>query len=119
MALHNERGKKGEELAKQFLEAKGYEILDQNWAYKHAEIDLIAFHNQTLIFVEVKTRSSLHFGEPQDFVSPRKHRLLASAASRYIELIGYSGEIRFDIIGIYIKDEHPKINHIENAFWPV
>ena len=66
MAIHNELGKKGEQLAVDFLQKKGYTILDRNWRFKKAEVDIIAQKEQILAIVEVKTRSSNYFGNPQD-----------------------------------------------------
>ena len=76
MAEHNDLGKFGEELAVDFLEKNGYEILETNWVFDKAEIDIIAQKNGILAVVEVKTRSSIDFGLPQDFVKPKKIQLL-------------------------------------------
>ena len=76
MAEHNDLGKLGEELAVDFLEKNGYEILETNWVFDKAEIDVIAQKNGILAVVEVKTRSSIEFGLPQDFVKPKKIQLL-------------------------------------------
>ena len=70
MAEHNELGKLGEELAVDFLQKNGYEILETNWVFQKAEIDIIAQKDNILVAVEVKTRSSIDFGLPQDFVKP-------------------------------------------------
>lgn len=72
MAEHNELGKLGEELAVDFLQKNGYDILETNWVFQKAEIDIIAQKDNTLVAVEVKTRSSIDFGLPQDFVKPKK-----------------------------------------------
>ncbi len=120
MAAHNDLGKYGEQLAKTYLEERGYEILDENWEYEHAEIDLIAYLNHIIIFVEVKTRSSISFGLPEDFVNKGKRQLMANAADEYIELMNHEGEVRFDIISVLFKNNNRyTINHIEDAFWPV
>ncbi len=119
MAAHNELGKKGELLAANFLEQAGYRILERNWVYGKAEIDLIVFHNQTLIFVEVKTRRSADHGEPEDFVDWKKEKQLEFASAVYIDRKNHQGEIRFDIVAIVFENEQLyKINHIEDAFWP-
>lgn len=76
MASHNELGKLGEELAVEFLQKNAYEILDQNWRYKKAEVDIIARKGETLAIVEVKTRSTDAFGDPQDFVKPKKNKII-------------------------------------------
>ena len=72
MAEHNDLGKFGEELAVEFLEKNGYTILETNWFFNKAEIDIIAQKENILAVVEVKTRSSLDFGLPQEFVKPKK-----------------------------------------------
>jgi len=72
MAAHNDLGKQGEEHAVAFLQSNGYDILETNWVFQKAEVDIIAFKNNILAVVEVKTRSSLEFGLPQDFVKPKK-----------------------------------------------
>ncbi len=119
MAEHNNLGRKGEELAKQHLEAAGYEILDENWRFGKAEVDLIAYLDKTIIFVEVKTRTGNAFGEPEDFVDQAKKVLLASAADEFIELMDFKGEARFDIIAILFgRQGNYRLNHIEDAFWP-
>jgi putative endonuclease len=73
MAEHNELGKLGEQKAVKFLQDKGYTILETNWTFQKAEIDILAQKEDTLAVVEVKTRSSLEFGLPQDFVNPKKN----------------------------------------------
>jgi len=119
MATHNDLGRRGEQLAKNHLEANGYEILDENWCHGKAEVDLIAYKDRTIIFIEVKTRTGTGFGEPEDFVDVRKQKLLAKAADEYIYLMNHQGEVRFDIIAILFTSENAyRLNHIEDAFWP-
>jgi putative endonuclease len=119
MAAHNELGKRGETIAKDYLENLGYRILNMNWKYGRAEVDVIANQDGKLIFVEVKTRSSTNFGEPEDFVYSKKEKQLEWASSAYIEQRNHQGEIRFDIIAIVFENKDLyKINHIEDAFWP-
>ena len=119
MALHLDLGRKGESLAKTFLEDLGYEILDENWTHGKAEIDLIAYKDKVIIFAEVKTRTGNWFGEPEDFVDNRKKRLLAEAADEYIYLMDHKGDVRFDIISVlFDKNAEYTLKHIEDAFWP-
>jgi putative endonuclease len=119
MAQHLDLGRKGESLAKTFLEDAGYEILDENWTHGKAEIDLIAYKDRVIIFAEVKTRTGNSFGEPEDFVDNRKQKLLAEAADEYIYLMDHQGEVRFDIISIlFDKYANYTLKHIEDAFWP-
>ena len=115
MAEHNDLGRKGEELAKQHLEAAGYEILDENWRFGKAEVDIIAYLDKTIIFVEVKTRTGNAFGEPEDFVDSAKQALLVSAADEFIELMDFDGEARFDIIAISNEGKKFKIEHLVDA----
>ncbi len=119
MASHNDTGKRGEVIAKKHLEDKGYKILEVNWRYKRAEVDLIASKDETLIFAEVKTRTGNTYGEPEDFVTPAKQGLMEYAAEEYIYKTRHNDEIRFDIISIlFDKFDSCNINHIEDAFWP-
>ncbi|HVS91403.1 MAG TPA: YraN family protein [Mucilaginibacter sp.] len=119
MARHLDLGRKGEGLAKTFLESAGYEILDENWTHGKCEVDLVAYKDGRMIFVEVKTRSGNNFGEPEDFVDKRKQRLLAVAADEYIYLMDHQGEVRFDIVSIlFDKNADHTLKHIEDAFWP-
>ena len=119
MAQHLDLGRKGESLAKAHLENAGYEIMDENWVYDKAEIDLIAYKDSIIMFVEVKTRSGNWFGEPEDFVDMRKQKLLIKAADEYIYLMGHQGEVRFDIISVlFDKQQNYILKHIEDAFWP-
>ena len=117
MAEHNELGKFGEELALDFLQKNGYDILETNWTFQKAEIDIIALKENSLAVVEVKTRSSIEFGLPQDFVKPKKIQLLVKAVNEYIVSNDLDVEVRFDIIAIYKEDKTYKIEHIEDAFY--
>jgi putative endonuclease len=117
MAEHNELGKFGEELAVDFLQKNGYDILETNWTFQKAEIDIIALKENSLAVVEVKTRSSIEFGLPQDFVKPKKIQLLVKAVNEYIVSNDLDVEVRFDIIAIYKEDKTYKIEHIEDAFY--
>lgn len=117
MAEHNELGKFGEELAVEFLQKNGYAILETNWTFQKAEIDIIAQKDNTVAVVEVKTRSSIEYGLPQDFVKPKKIQLLVKAVNEYIVSNEIDSEVRFDIIAIYKEDKTYKIDHIEDAFY--
>jgi len=119
MAEHNITGQKGEEAATNYLLEKKYEILERNWHYKNAEIDIIARFGNELIIVEVKTRKTNYFGEPETWVTREKQRLLIKATAAYIEKSKLDLEVRFDIISILMKGEQLQINHIEAAFYPL
>jgi len=116
MATHNELGEKGEKLAVEFLQKKGYKILDCNWRYKKAEVDIIAQKNDVLAVVEVKTRSSDYFGNPQDFVNQKKIQLLVEAINEYVISKDLDVEVRFDIVAILKNKKEFKIEHLEDAF---
>lgn len=117
MAEHNDTGKKGEALAKTYLESKGYKILEMNWRFSKAEVDLIAMDGEVMVFVEVKTRSGEHFGYPEEFVSKNKEQLLMDAAAVYTNQAGHEWEIRFDIISIISKGTFHELTHIKDAFF--
>lgn len=118
MAKHNELGKKGEEIARNYLYKKGYKILATNWRYKKDEIDIIAKDGNFLVIVEVKTRSSNYFGEPELAVTKKKQIFLIRAAERYINLNNINTETRFDVISIIITPKKNIIKHIDDAFYP-
>ena len=117
MAEHNDLGKKGEELAIDFLRKKGYTIRDKNYRYLKAEVDVIAQKEDVLVAVEVKTRSSRDFGLPQDFVTQKKIKLLVLAIDHYVVSKDLDVNVRFDIIAIVHQNNKFEIEHIENAFY--
>lgn len=118
MATHNELGKIGEEIAAQYLLRKGYKILCRNFFYDKAEIDLIAQLKPGIIaIVEVKTRNSNFFGDPQSFVTPNKIKNLVKAANEYMITNNLKEEVRFDIIAILKNKKMENIEHYENAFY--
>ena len=117
MAEHNDLGRVGEEKAVAFLQEKGYDILATNWVFDKAEIDIIAQKGNVLAVVEVKTRSSLDFGLPQDFVKPKKIQLLLKAVNEYVISKDLDVEVRFDIIAIHNEKNKFNIEHIEGAFY--
>lgn len=116
MALHNDIGLLGENLAKQHLTANGYTILASNYRYKKAEIDIIALKNETLAIIEVKTRSTSHFGQPESFVTNKKIKLVIEAANAYITANNYDYDVSLDIISVVLSNP-PVIEHIENAYY--
>jgi putative endonuclease len=117
MAEHNELGKQGEEMAVDYLQRHGYSILQTNFVFQKAEIDIIAQKGTILAVVEVKTRSSIEFGLPQDFVKPKKIQLLVKAINEYIIENDLDVDARFDIISIYKKGKEFEIEHLEDAFF--
>ena len=114
MADKSKTGKQGEDQATDFLENKGFTVMARNYRYRHAEIDLIVQKENWLIFVEVKTRSSDAFGEPETFVDYKKGRKIMEAAEEYIHANDWHGHIRFDIISVKLCNP-PEIRHFEDA----
>ncbi|OYT16102.1 MAG: YraN family protein [Bacteroidetes bacterium 4572_77] len=117
MADHNDLGNFGEQLALEFLVAKGFKVLDTNWVFMHKEIDIIARKDQFIVFVEVKTRRTNYFGEPFTFVNVAKQRHIVKAADAYINRFDIHEEARFDIISVLYNDHQKDIKHIEDAFY--
>ncbi|MCL4165520.1 UNVERIFIED_CONTAM: hypothetical protein GTU68_007415, partial [Idotea baltica] len=112
-------GKLGEQVAAEFLQAKGYEILECNWRHSRAEIDIIARLGEILVVVEVKSRLTDEFAEPASTVSRSQMTRLADAFAHYADEKNYLGEYRFDVIGVVFFDPHaPEIKHYEDAFFP-
>jgi putative endonuclease len=107
-------GSIGENLAAEFLETKGFQVVARNYRWKKAEIDLIVQRENWLIFVEVKTRSSTAYGEPETFVSDYQARMIYDAADEYIFSTDWRGHVRFDIVSVK-PGPVPEIYHIEDA----
>jgi len=119
MAEHNEKGKLAENIALEYLIKNDYKVLEANWRSGRAEIDIIAMDGDTLVFFEVKSRSTDYFGMPENAVNAKKERLIVSAASRYMEHISYYWKIRFDIISIILRNEQDfDFYHYKDAFFP-
>jgi len=116
MAEHNKLGKLGEQMALEFLEKQGYFIKERNWYFQKAEIDIIAQKEDTLVCVEVKTRSTSEFGDPQDFVDAKKIKLLVKAMNQYVEVNDLDVEVRFDVIAIIHNQYKTELEHFEDAF---
>lgn len=116
MAQHNETGKQGELEATRHLREQGYEIMAQNYRHQHAEIDIVAKKGKLLVFAEVKTRTNLSFGNPEEFVSYTKAKLVMKAAEHYIFKTDWMHDIRFDIIAVTIAGNELRVKHIEDAF---
>ena len=114
-------GKKGEEVALRFLKKKGYRIIETNYACK-LEMDLIAKEKDTLVFVEVKTRTSMHFGPPQLAVTNFKQRQLSKVALNFLKEKKLGDvKARFDVVAILLGQKGEEIELIKNAFdlnWP-
>ena len=109
-------GKRGEEVAAQHLLAKGYQLIERNWRHKRSEIDLIAKKDNVLVFVEVKTKSYITFGHPEESVDEKKANKVMEGAEEYIYQLDWHGNIRFDVIAIRLEGEGYRLFHFEDAF---
>lgn len=116
MAEHNRLGEEGEKIAVKFLKNKGYLIYHRNWRLGHLEIDIIAEDNNELVFIEVKTRSSVEYGMPEDAVDERKENALINAAHYYLQTLSLEVEARFDVVSVVLNDERSWVNHFVDAF---
>lgn len=112
----NKIGKKGEDLACTFLEKKGYKVIARNFRKKIGEIDIVAEKGDTIVFIEVKTRKNTKFGLPQEYVNNKKIEKILKAASIFLsENRLWHRPVRFDVIGITVKDEEIKIEHEQDC----
>jgi len=119
MSIQQKLGVWGEGLAVARLQQSGLIILERNWRYKRAEIDIIAREDNVLVFIEVKTRTYSAFGMPEERVDSRKRNLLIDAAMAYMRSIGHDWEIRFDIVSVLGEPGMPTdISHFRDAFFP-
>jgi putative endonuclease len=118
MAQHLEIGKTGELAAAKYLKKYNYKILELNFSCKLGEIDIIAYHKNTIVFVEVKTRKNNMYGTPAQAVNKSKQKRLIKTALYYLQLKNkYNENIRFDIVEVWLIDKVIKdINIIPNAF---
>lgn len=117
MSEHYDFGKRAEDAACNFLEAKNYQILERNFRYLKAEVDIIARLENTLVIIEVKARSDNHFINPEEAVNKKKIKLLIMAADAYCQDLKDDLDVRFDIISVLKKTANDlEIHHIENAF---
>ena len=117
MAHHNELGKKGEDMAVAYLMRHGYQILARNFRFEKAEVDILAQKDNILAAIEVKTRASADFGNPQDFVKPKQIKNLVKVVNAYIEEFHLDLEVRFDIIAIIKSSSQEYTEHIKDAFY--
>ncbi|AMD85320.1 putative endonuclease [Capnocytophaga haemolytica] len=118
MAAHNDFGKEGEEDAVQFLVDNGHSILERNYRFGHAEIDIISTKANVLHITEVKARNSTAYGAPESFVNKQKMGLLIKAANHYVSVKNLDMEVQFDIISIVKNSVEYDITYIEDAFYP-
>jgi putative endonuclease len=117
MAIHNELGRKGEDMAAAYLLKKGHRIICRNYRQAKAEVDIISIIAGTIVFTEVKTRSSHSFGLPEEAIHIKKKQMLREAMEYYLIENKIKEEARFDIISIVANATGADIYHIEDAFY--
>ncbi|AYG02129.1 YraN family protein [Gryllotalpicola protaetiae] len=117
MAEKDVLGRSGEQLAARFLEAGGYRIVERNWRGTRGELDIVAEHDGTTVFVEVKTRSGLRFGHPFEAITPRKLRALRRLAAEWCSASERPrAHIRLDVIGVIGGLDGPtRIEHLRGV----
>ena len=119
MANHNNTGHLGEKMAAEYLLKRGFNILHKNWRHSHWEVDVIASLNDTLHFIEVKTRRTNKFGFPEDDVTKKKMENLINASEEYLLLHPEWKQIQFDILSISIlKNQPAEYFFIEDVYIP-
>lgn len=110
-------GKTGEELATEWLQSKGFLILHRNWRFEHLEIDVVAFKEGWLHFIEVKTRNNLRYGLPEEGVTKTKIKNLMRAGAAYQFRNPGSTKIQYDIVSVLmLKGKKPEILFIEDIY---
>lgn len=118
MAQHNDFGKLAEVKAAEFLQKKGYKILNRNWRFQKLEIDIIAhdLEKDQIVIVEVKARKDSTIQPAEDAVNKTKRKMLVTAAHEYIVSHSIEKETRFDIVSVYKSQNQWVFRHIPNAF---
>lgn len=112
-----ELGKEGELRAKRFLQGQGYKIISSNYRCRYGEIDIVCEHQGTIVFVEVKTRSSNRFGTPAEAVTFQKRRRLYQLAQAFLIDRNWEGKpVRFDVLGLTKTGDGLQIEHFVGAF---
>lgn len=117
MGEHNEFGKQGEQMATDFLLSQGYQILARNYRYLKAEVDIIARKGEELAIVEVKSRKDGFLQDLSDTITPKKIKLLVTAADHYVVENDLELEVRFDLVLIVRKKKGFVVEHVKNAFY--
>jgi putative endonuclease len=114
MARKDELGRRGEQVAADWLEALGYRVVDRNWRCRTGELDLVLRKGKTLVFAEVKTRSSLDFGHPFEAITEQKGARLRRLAAQWCRDHGpFAGEVRIDAVAVTDAwSEKPKVEHL-------
>ena len=110
-------GKDGERIAEDFLKRHGCKVVERNYRCPAGELDLIVIDRSVIVFVEVKTRSGMGFGNPLEAVAYRKQRKMIQAAQYFLSQKKISQrDLRFDVVGITWVNNQPEVQHVKNAF---
>lgn len=117
MYFKQEYGKEGEDFAAKYLEENGYKILERNFACKRGEIDIIALQHNQIIFIEIKTRTSIKYGLPSEAVTETKLKHLYGSAEYYLVTRNLYNKIdtRIDVIEVYKKGNDYRLNHLQQV----
>lgn len=113
--MQRKYGSFGEQLATEYIQDQGFKVLFRNWRFKYWELDIVAMDGDILVFVEVKSRTKLDYGQPEQFVDWKKQKNMIRAAESYIRQYKFEGEIRFDVVSVYLETN--KVELIKDAFW--
>ena len=114
---HHDTGKKGEDLAIDFLQKQGFTILLRNWRYKRYEMDIIAEKSNVLHFIEVKTRTNDLFGYPEEIVSKRKIKTMLRTGAAFQYRNPQWEQVQYDILSItLVYNQAPEFFFIEDVY---
>ena len=110
-------GRRGEQLAADYLVAKGYRIVERNWRCQTGELDLIAEEGETLVAVEVRTRRGQSLGSPEESITPAKQARLVDLSEAYAQETGWRGSLRIDVVAVVMdsRGRVQRLDHYENA----
>lgn len=114
--IKNVLGIKGEDLAVDFLKRKGHRLIERNWRFSGYEIDIITEDEEFIVFVEVKTRSSSEWGNPEDAIGKSRMRRMINGANNYLKLNCIDKPARFDVVAIIMCSGKKEIEYFEDAF---
>ena len=110
-------GKHGERLARAYFLQQGFQVLHENYRFGHYEIDLIVKKDDLLVFVEVKTRSSIRYGFPEETLSEKQEERIRKTADQFIYASDWQGRIRFDVISILMRNNGTELRHFPDALY--
>lgn len=116
MSARGDTGRRGEQLAEQYLSARGYTVVARNWRTRWGELDLVATHRGQVVFVEVRTRSTESGATAEESVGPDKQRRLLRMAESYLQQHAPNASARIDVVAVYVRPgQSPAVKHIVGA----